>query len=277
MLNAIISTSRHLGKPSNSCRVFIILCCVFVQEWLGQTNGGLWLTPAFFNAEECPSPLEVLSEFSLCPTLPSPPLPPKASRALTSGRREDKDIKKGLDSRESLERGDSALTEGWRATPHDHWLMDRLRALHQNPVPCSQSSLLESQDAYVTLSANNHSEDEHLDDILEETVPLEALFASRKTLLCESHSDLGSVQQSSGSGRLSSQSSFEYPNHAWMPKGPGYTYMAVADSGVSMDYSPMSRVDDIGKVIIYANEYKNEIPAHRRPFLSRQHPVHDDG
>ncbi|XP_070837574.1 erythropoietin receptor [Chaetodon trifascialis] len=247
------------------------------QEWLGQANGGIWLTPAFFSSEEYPSPLEVLSELSLCPSLPSPPLPPKASRALTASRKEDNDVRKGLDERDPLERGDSALTEGWRATPHDHWLMERLRALHQNPVPSSQSSLLESQDAYVTLNAHNRSEDEQLDDILEETLPLEVLFASRKTTLCESHSDLGSVQQSSGSGRLSSQSSFEYPNHVWMPKGPGYTYMAVADSGVSMDYSPMSRVDDIGKVVIYANEYKNEIPAHRRPFLSRQHPVHDDG
>uniref|UniRef100_A0A8C4GN12 Erythropoietin receptor n=1 Tax=Dicentrarchus labrax TaxID=13489 RepID=A0A8C4GN12_DICLA len=211
------------------------------KEWLGHTNGGLWLTPAFYDSEEFPSRLEVLSELSLCPTP-----------------------------------GGSVLTDRWRATPHDHWLMDRLRALHQNPVPSSQSSLLESQDAYVTLNANNRSEDEHLDDILEEALPLEVLFASRKKALCESHSDLGSVQQSSGSGRLSSQSSFEYPNHIWMPKGPGYTYMAVADSGVSMDYSPMSRVDDIGKVAIYANEYKNDIPAHRRPFLLRQHPVHDD-
>lgn len=245
------------------------------QEWLGQTNGGLWVTPVFFNPEECPSPLEVLSELSLCPSPPSPPLPPKASKVLTTGRKED--VQKGLDERELLERGDSAQTERLSATTHDHWLMDRLRALHQNPVPGSQSSLLESQDAYVTLNANNHSEDKHLDDILEEALPLEALFASRKTVLCESHSDLGSVQQSSGSGRLSSQSSFEYPNHVWMPRGHGYTYMAVADSGVSMDYSPMSRGDDIGKVVIYANDYKNEIPAHRRPFLSRQHPVHNDG
>ncbi|GLD68800.1 erythropoietin receptor-like protein [Lates japonicus] len=247
------------------------------EEWLGQTNGGLWLTPALFYSEECPSPLEVLSELSLCPSLPSPPLPPKVSRVLIADRKKDKDAKKGLDEREPAERDNSALTEGWRATTHDHWLMDRLRALHQHPVPCSQSFLLESQDTYVTLSGNNHVEDEHLDDTLEEAIPLEVLFASRKTMLCESHSDLGSVQQSSGSGRLSSQSSFEYPNHVWMPKGPGYTYMAVADSGVSMDYSPMSRADDIGKVVIYANDYKNEIPAHRKPFLPRQHPVHNDG
>ncbi|XP_040919253.1 erythropoietin receptor [Toxotes jaculatrix] len=245
------------------------------QEWLGQTNGSLWFTPAFFYSEECPSPLEVLSELSLCPSPPSPPLPPKASRSLTADRKEDKDVKKGLAEREQSERGNSALTDGWRSTPHDHWLMDRLRALHQHPVPCSQSSLLESQDTYVTLNANNHSEDEHLDDNFEEALPLEVLFASRKTALCESHSDLGSVQQSSGSGRLSSQSSFEYPNHGWVPKGPVYTYMAVADSGVSMDYSPMNRVDDIGKVAIYANEYENEIPAPRRPFLPRQDPVHN--
>lgn len=155
--------------------------------------------------------------------------------------------------------------------------MDRLRALHQHHVPYSQSSLLESQDAYVTLSTNDHGVHEHVDDALEEALPLEVLFASKKTVLSESHSDLGSVQQSSGSGRLSSQSSFEYPNHTWMPIGPGYTYMAVADSGVSMDYSPMSRGDDIGKVVIYANDYKNEIPTLRRPFLPRQQSVHDDG
>ncbi|KAM3597935.1 uncharacterized protein V6R79_011406 [Siganus canaliculatus] len=247
------------------------------QEWLGHTNGGIWLTPAFYNSHEHPSPLEVLSELSLCPLLSSPPLPPKASRASSTDRKEDSHVKKGSDEAEPLERGDSAMTGAWRAAPHDHWLMDRLRALQQNPVPGSHSSMLESQDAYVTLSGNNRGEDEHLDDILEETLPLEVLFASRKAALCESHSDLGSMQQSSGSGRLSSQSSFEYPNHIWIPKGPSYAYMAAADSGVSMDYSPMSRVDDIAKVAIYANEYKNDIVAHRRPFLSSQHPVHDDG
>uniref|UniRef100_UPI003AAED0FF erythropoietin receptor n=1 Tax=Centroberyx gerrardi TaxID=166262 RepID=UPI003AAED0FF len=245
------------------------------QEWLGQTNGGLRFSPAFLYSEERPSPLEVLSELSLSPSLPSPPLPSKASRALATDREEDEE--RGVDKENRLRRVDSALMEGWRETPHNHWLMDQLRAFHQHPIPCSQSSLLESQDAYVTLSPNNRSGEEHLDDILEETLPLEVLFASRRTASSESHSDLGSLRQSSGSGRLSSQSSFEYPNHTWPPKGPGYTYMAVADSGVSMDYSPMSssRVDDIGKVVIYANEYKNEIPAHRRPLLTRQHPVHN--
>ncbi|XP_041673273.1 erythropoietin receptor [Cheilinus undulatus] len=246
------------------------------EEWLGQFNGGLRLTQGFLNSEECPSLLEVLSELSLCPSRPSPPLPPKASRALTTGGQDERDAKKGLERRVPLQRGDSASSEGWRVTPHDHWLMDCLRALQHDTIPSSQSSLLESRDAYVTLSTNNCINDEHLDDILEEASPLEVLFASKKTVLGESHSDLGSVQHSSGSGRLSSQSSLEYPNHAWKPRGPGYIYMAVADSGVSMDYSPMSRTDDIGKMVIYTNEYKNDVPAHRRPFLSRQHPVNDD-
>ncbi|XP_041829436.1 erythropoietin receptor [Melanotaenia boesemani] len=245
------------------------------KEWLGQTSGGLWLTPAFIYSEEYPSPLEVLSELSLCPALTSPPLPPKTSKALTAIRGEDEDMRKGVAEGEALDRGDPVLTDVCSGLPHNHWLMDRLRAFQQHPIPCSKSSLLESQDTYVTLSGNNYSDDQ-MDDTLEEASPLEVFFASKKTALCESHSDLGSVQQSSGSGRLSSQSSFEYPNLASTSKDSGYTYMAVADSGVSMNYSPMSRVDDIGKVVIYANEYKNEIPAHRRPFLARQFSVHDD-
>uniref|UniRef100_A0A1A8NW76 Erythropoietin receptor n=1 Tax=Nothobranchius rachovii TaxID=451742 RepID=A0A1A8NW76_9TELE len=179
------------------------------------------------------------------------------------------------DERELSNRSDSAQTDEWRATQQEHWLMERLRETQQNPR--MGSSLLESQDTYVTLSTNNHSEEDHIDDALEEALPLEMHVASRKTPLSELHSDLGSGQQSLGSGRLSSQSSFEYPNQGWIPKGPGYAYMAVADSGVSMDYSPMSRVDDLGKVALYANEYKNEIPPHRRPFLIRQYHVHDDG
>ncbi|XP_055753906.1 erythropoietin receptor-like [Salvelinus fontinalis] len=232
------------------------------QEWLGHNTGGLWLRPAYFYSEEFPAPLEVLSEVSLGPALPSSALPPKASEVL--GEEEDEDKK--------LKRVDSALMEGWREIPQEHWPMDQLRAIHQHPAPWTQSSLLESHDAYVTLNAQNHSGEEPLDDILEETLPLQVLFASGRTS-SESRSDLGSFQQSSGSGCLSSQSSFEYPNHTWPPKGPGYTYMAVADSGVSMDYSPMSsnKIDDIGKRVIYTNEYKNEIPAHRRPIGT---PIH---
>ncbi|MEQ2254554.1 hypothetical protein ILYODFUR_004881 [Ilyodon furcidens] len=246
------------------------------QEWLGQTSGSIWLTSPFIVSEECPCPLEALSELNLCPPLSSPPLPTKASKALTLVINEDMVLKKGLLDRESVDRVDSVQTNGWRTHHHDHWLLDRLREVQQHPVPSSHSSLLESQDTYITLSGNRRIEERHMEDSLEEALPLGVLFASRKTPISESHSDLGSVQQSSGSGNLSSQSSFEFPNHAWIAKDPSYTYMAVADSGVSMDYSPMSRADDMSKVVIYANDYKNEIPPHR-PFLVRQYPVHDDG
>ncbi|KAM4635317.1 erythropoietin receptor [Polymixia lowei] len=278
-LTALLSYRRFLMKkiwptipnPESKFQGLFTVYDGDFQEWLDQTSEGLWLSPTIFYSDEHPSPLEILSELSLCPPLATPALPPKASRAVATEREEEEEEEEEEEKR--LRRVDSTLMEGWRETPRDHWLMDQLRARHPHPVPCSQSSLLESQDAYVTLNGNNH---EHLDDILEETLPLEVLFASRRTMSSESHSDLGSLRRSSGSGRLSSQSSFEYPNHTWPPKGPGYTYMAVADSGVSMDYSPMSssRIDDIGKVVIYANDYKNEIPAHRRPLLTRQHPVH---
>ncbi|XP_029014469.1 erythropoietin receptor isoform X2 [Betta splendens] len=215
------------------------------KEWLRQSSGGLWLTPAFCYSEECPFPLEVLSELSVCPTLPSP----KASRA-SDGREQD-----------------CGAAEDWGAAPRDR-LMNRLRALHQHE-PSPQSSLLESKDAYVTLCSGQHP--------AEKALTLEVLLAPRKAALSECHSDLGSVPQSSGSGRLSSQSSFEYPTHSWMPKGPGYIYMAGADSGVSMDYSPMSRADDTGKVVLYANDYKNDMPAFSRPVLTRQNSIHDDG
>lgn len=148
--------------------------------------------------------------------------------------------------------------------------MDCLRRLHQNqnPVPSSQSSLLESQDAYVTLNAAPYSQEDRLEGVAEEALPLEALFTSKNQASCDTHSDLGSVLQSSGSGRLSSQSSFEYPNSMWMAKGPGYTYMAVADSGVSMDYSPMSRIDDTIRPVIYANDptFRNEMAEHENGF-----------
>ncbi|KAM4716475.1 erythropoietin receptor [Anableps anableps] len=247
------------------------------KEWLGQTSGSLWLTCPFILSEECPSPLEVLSELNLCPSLSSPPLPPKASKALTLVRNVDKVLKKGLLDRDSEDRVDAVQTNGWQTPLHDHWLLDRLREFQQHPVPSSQCSLMESQDTYITLNENRRIEEEHMEDTLEDALPLGVFFGARKTPKSESHSDLGSVQQSSGSGNLSSQSSFEYPNHAWIAKDPGYTYMAVADSGVSMDYSPMSRADDVGKVVIYASDYKNEIPPHRRPFLVRQYPAHDDG
>ncbi|XP_054616488.1 erythropoietin receptor [Dunckerocampus dactyliophorus] len=141
------------------------------QEWLKQTNGGLRLTPALFYAEDYPTSLEVLSELSLNPPPPTPPLPPKRSRAFTLQCAEE-GMQKGLDV---------ALTERWRTTTHNHWVMDCLRAQQQS----SQSPLLESQDAYVTLTGNNHSQDDN--NTLEESLPLEVLFPLKTTALSEAH------------------------------------------------------------------------------------------
>lgn len=174
--------------------------------------------------------------------------------------------------RENFEGAHSTFPEDWKTTTNNEMLMDSWRTPQHNAVPCSKSSLMEAQDAYVTLSTNNHREEENLNNILEETLPLETNFVSRKQI-CESHSDLGSMQQSSGLSHLSSQSSFEYPNYAWMSKV--YTYMAAVDSGVSMDYSPMHRVDAIGKMI-HTNEYKNGIDAQKGPFLVKTNPIHDE-
>ncbi|KAM6957883.1 erythropoietin receptor [Aplochiton taeniatus] len=258
-----------IPTPDNKFRGLFTVYGGNFQEWMGQENGGLWFSPIYFYSEVLPSPLEVLSEVSLGHSLPPPPLSPKCSQDLDEeGDKEEEDEVK------RLRQGNSASTESCRKTSQDHWEANRLRALHLHTPPCSQSSLLESHDAYVTLDASQpHGGDEPLDDILEETAPLQVLFASGRTSSSESRSDLGSSQQSSGSGRLSSQFSFDYPNHTWPPKGPSYTYMAVADSGVSMDYSPMSssRIDDTGKGGAYPHTYKNDIiPNPRRPTLTRQ-------
>ncbi|XP_051572155.1 erythropoietin receptor [Myxocyprinus asiaticus] len=232
------------------------------KEWMSQSNGSMWGRPVHVFPEELPSPLEVLSEVSLTTPLSSHTTSPRQDR-------------KTMEEEEKMESEvtDSGLTDRWREPPHAHWLMEQLRALQENPESLSQPMLLESHDTYVTLNHNSQcaqGEDEGQEDnIFDESLPLQTLFTNTgKSSLSASHSDLGSLQQSSGSGRLSSQSSFEHPNHTWPPKGPGYAYMAVADSGVSMDYSPMSsnRIADLGKRVIYTNEYKNDIFGHKWPL-----------
>lgn len=217
----------------------------------------------FFSSEEFASSLEVLSEHCPIPSPSCPPLPPKDAKLLDTPNC----VTGKLVERRKEEGAHSAVSERWQATTDDQTLMDSGRGLPSNGVPCSRSPLVESQDAYVTLSTNNQREEEPPNDILEDTLPLEIQFTSRKQI-SESHSDLGSMQQSSASSRLSSQSSLEHPNYTWMSRG--YTYMAAVDSGLSMDYSPMRRVDDI-----HNNEYKNGIEAHRRSFLVKKHPVYD--
>ncbi|XP_061557480.1 erythropoietin receptor isoform X2 [Phycodurus eques] len=136
------------------------------QEWLSHTTGGLCSTPALFYNEEYPTSLEVLSELSLKPPLPAPSLPPKMSSAFTLQYTEE-DVQEGLDL---------AL----RKKPQHHWLMENLSVQNQHPVPCSQSSRLESQDTYVTLTENNRSQENN-------TLPLEVLLAFKKTMLTEAH------------------------------------------------------------------------------------------
>ncbi|XP_066498972.1 erythropoietin receptor [Hoplias malabaricus] len=238
------------------------------QEWLGHSNGRIW--PVHVYTEDLPAPLEVLSETSPAVTLPSHVSAPRAA-ALLRGESETTDG--GEDQLETRDM-DPGLLHRWQEPPHAHWLMEQLRVLQENPELLPPSLLLESQDTYVILNQNQNGREDNGNSVLEETIPLQALFASREnSLSAASHSDFGSLQQSSGSGRLSSQSSFEYPNHTWPAKGPGYTYMAVADSGVSMDYSPMSssRTTDMGRSAVYANEYKNDILGYRRPVIYSQH------
>ncbi|TSK87527.1 Erythropoietin receptor [Bagarius yarrelli] len=238
------------------------------QEWLGHSSGSRW--PVHVYTEELPSSLEVLSEVGLAPPLTShtSPSKPEAISRTADFLTEEPQAVEEASNQLDTQAVHAALTIRWQEPPHSHWLMDQLRAFQEHPEILSNSSLLASQDTYVTL--NQHAQRTRgavqRDDSFEESTPLQVLFASQgSSLTAASDSDIGSLPQSFGSGRLSSQSSLEYPNHTWPSKDPGYTYMAVADSGVSMDYSPtsFSRITDMGNGTIYANEYKNHICGHK--------------
>uniref|UniRef100_A0AAZ3NQ58 Fibronectin type-III domain-containing protein n=1 Tax=Oncorhynchus tshawytscha TaxID=74940 RepID=A0AAZ3NQ58_ONCTS len=186
-----------------------------------------------------PAPLEVLSEVSLWSRLTQLRFAAQGLRGTWQEEDEDKKLKRGgscIDG--GVERNPLVALRRWTSP-----------AIHQHPAPWTQSSLLESHDA---LCHPQCSEPQF-------SLPLEGHPLNLDQTWAPS--------TGSGIGPPLVPVQFEYPNHTWPPKGPGYTYMAVADSGVSMDYSPMSssKIDDIGKGVIYTNEYKNEIPAHRRP------------
>ncbi|KAK3553257.1 hypothetical protein QTP86_032786 [Hemibagrus guttatus] len=243
------------------------------QKWLGHSSGSRW--PVHVYTEELPSALEVLSEVSLAPSLTShtSTLRPESTPRAADFLREEQQNMKETDNQFVRQDVHAGFTDRWQEPPHSHWLMEQMRAFQEHPEIISRSSLLESQDTYVTLNQNSQCARAEVqrDDSFEESLPLQVLFASNGSSLMASDSDIGSLPQSSGSGRLSSQSSLEFSNNAWPPKGPGYTYMAVADSGVSMDYSPMSfsRITDMGNGTIYANEYKNYIPGHKQPLTGQ--------
>ncbi|KAI1884040.1 hypothetical protein AGOR_G00222280 [Albula goreensis] len=228
-------------------------------EWLSQSSGLLWRRPSLFYTEELSAPLEVLSEARDRPVAPTPAPPPTASGLLRDASLEE-DKEGRLDS----------------GFPHDeNWLINQLKTLQGHPIPrpLQQPTLLETKDTYVTLTQSSHLNSGGRtpplppDDISEESSPLNLLFMS--TEASASYSDLGSLQQSSRSGELSAQSSFEYPNSSWLPKGPRYPYLAVADSGISTDYSLMSSsmTSSGGHRTLYANDYKNHI------LQQRHHPT----
>ncbi|KAJ8404174.1 hypothetical protein AAFF_G00339470 [Aldrovandia affinis] len=229
-------------------------------EWLGQSSGGLWRRPSLFHTEEIPTLLEVLTEAGNEPLALAFPTPSRASAPLREASEEE-------EKEEEVEGAGKALDSG---LARDRWLIDQLRILRGQPVPSPwpRTSLLESKDAYITLNQSSQPDSGERtppplpDDISEESSRLRSLAASGTSANC---SDLGSLRQNSGSDRLSSQSSFEYPHNSWLPKGPGYPYLAVADSGISMDYSPMSSSRSGPRAgILYTNDYKNDIPQQRQ-------------
>ncbi|KAJ8283757.1 hypothetical protein COCON_G00026070 [Conger conger] len=227
------------------------------QAWLVHSTGGLGRGSALFYLEELPAPLEVLSEASLGSAVPS--------WALRT---------QGVDSEEEEEgarRKDAGLPSRWKEKPQEQWQFEQLLPLPQHPLSPFECAPLESKDAYVTLNQDSQGP---MDDVSEESLPLQMLFSSPGTLT--SQSDLGSLRNSSGTGRLSSQSSFEDSRNTWQPKGPCYTYLTIADSGIYMDYSPMSagRTAEAGTGGVYANEYENEIPPHKLPHTGQ--PVHSE-
>ncbi|XP_042562465.1 erythropoietin receptor [Clupea harengus] len=247
------------------------------QEWMNHNPGGMRWIPAYYYTDEPVAPLEVLSEINIGAALPSLISPHRDPQAMEA------------DGARQLDEGDQVLNrvspQRWSELQHEAWMLEHLRNLPLHPPPLSQSSLLESHDAYVSLNHSSQKpkdeekaqerEGDEMEDILEESLPLQTLFAGAGTRSSTSHSDLGSLQQSSGSGRLSSQCSFEYPNQTWPPNGPNYTYMAVADSGVSMDYSPMSssQLADTERKHKPRVIYTNELPLihkHKHWPLTRQ-------
>ncbi|KAJ8363408.1 hypothetical protein SKAU_G00122390 [Synaphobranchus kaupii] len=237
------------------------------QAWLVHSSGGLGWRPALLYLEELPAPLEVLSEVSLGSAAPACAVP---SRALHTPAADGEEEEGGA------RKADAVLPDCWKEKPQEPWLFEQLRPLHRHPLPPFECALLESKEAYVTLNQDPHCDIRQgpLDDVSEESLPLQVLFATTGTPT--SQSDLGSLRNSSGTGRLSSRSSFEYPRNTWQPKSPCYTYMTVADSGIYMDYSPMNsgRMAGAGTGGVYANEYENEIPPHRLPKTGR--PIHSE-
>ncbi|XP_035262412.1 erythropoietin receptor-like isoform X1 [Anguilla anguilla] len=241
------------------------------QAWLVHSTGGLgwrFYLEELFYLEEHPAPLEVLSEASIGSAVPACAAPSRALRT-TGAEGEEEEGGGG--------RVDAGLPYSWKEKPQERWLFEQLRPLPCHPLPPFGCAPLESKDAYVILNQDSQRDVRQgpPDDVSEESVPLQVLFTSPGTPT--SQSDLGSFRNSSGTNsRLSSQSSYEDSHNPWQPKVPGYAYLTIADSGIYMDYSPMSSGRTVGPGTggIYANEYENEIPPHGLPHSGR--PIHSE-
>ncbi|KAG9329426.1 hypothetical protein JZ751_005316 [Albula glossodonta] len=265
-VSVLLSRGRFLLKkiwplipsPENKFPGLFTLYAGDFQAWLVHSSGGLGWRPEIFYLEELPALLEVLSEASLGPAIPARILPPRALYAAGA---------EGEDELEEVRKTHADLLDSRKEEPQEPCLLDQLSPLPQDPLSPLERTPLESKDAYVTLNPGPQHDSSQfpLDDVSEESLPLQVLFASPETP--GSHSDLGSLRQTSGSGRLSSQSSFESSHSSWHPKSTGYAYLTIADSGIYMDYSPMSlgRTGIAGMGSIYTNEYENEIHPQRVP------------
>ncbi|MBN3305780.1 erythropoietin receptor [Amia ocellicauda] len=229
------------------------------QEWLGQSNAHLWWSPGFFYVEDLTAPLEVLSEVRPAAHPGPSTVPPRAWPQVPAD--EEGEWQAG----EEEEQQGHLDSEQWKAA-RDLWLSYNRASL---------AGPLESKDAYVILSpdclqAGPQPQQGSEHDVSEEESPLQMLFSQSDpgTPTSSSSSARGSLRHSSGSASgdqpsLGTSSDLYNPSvgllypRTWPPKDSSYAYLTVADSGISMDYSPMgsSRTE-----VIYANEYKNHIP-----------------
>ncbi|KAG9338760.1 hypothetical protein JZ751_025196, partial [Albula glossodonta] len=228
-VSVLLSRGRFLLKkiwplipsPENKFPGLFTLYAGDFQAWLVHSSGGLGWRPEIFYLEELPALLEVLSEASLGPAIPARILPPRALYAAGA---------EGEDELEEVRKTHADLLDSRKEEPQEPCLLDQLSPLPQDPLSPLERTPLESKDAYVTLNPGPQHDSSQfpLDDVSEESLPLQVLFASPETP--GSHSDLGSLRQTSGSGRLSSQSSFESSHSSWHPKSTGYAYLTIADS-----------------------------------------------
>ncbi|KAJ8264022.1 hypothetical protein GJAV_G00144190 [Gymnothorax javanicus] len=250
ILSVLVSRRRFLLKkmwplipsPEKKFPGLFTVCGGDFQAWLVHSTAVLGWRPPLNYMEEIPAPLEVLSEASIGSSLPAGALPPRVLRspgAMEGGAEEG-----------GVRMVEVGLPCSHKEKPQERWLLEQLQNHHLD------HATLESKDAYVSLTPDDARQGPH-DDISEESLPLQMLFATPGTPTSRSCS--GSSRNSAGTGTLSSQSSFEDSRNTWQPKGPSYAYLTVADSGIYMDYSPMSsaRTAGTGLCVLYANEYEN--------------------